>query len=347
MDESTFISTEVSELSSRSDVLPFCVYHWVNEEEGTYRSYLAPPQVTRTISGLKYVCGEPPLFDHGLHRHRWRKKFVFYAGNPMVRPIPYGMGLFCASKRQKAPYDTTSARFVYDPYNLKQDCVYFIAYTRPVPHTTPLYFHTLGGETGVSTQEQTAITFLSLSPNPPVYPKSGYVVSNKDDSGKFTVPHTRWVGDSRKRTLQLTQVPNRLMYRQQQWKRSGVFPVYVMTPKVFGPKYWNIKFVCNNGGCHPYLRPISAILKIERTGKDQAPKRLSRCVVACGLLLPDAGGKPLDLLSIVGEKIQAIKATNLSLGTKISHTSPVTMSVLLGILVVILGVTIYFAIRKT
>ena len=33
---------------------------------------------------------------------------------------------------------------MYDPFNIKDDCIYFITYNLPVPNTVPLYFHKSG-----------------------------------------------------------------------------------------------------------------------------------------------------------------------------------------------------------
>ena len=168
MESSKFISTEISELSSHSDVIPFCVYHFVDKKQGVYHGYISPPELYNHVDGPRYKCGPPP------QTNGWEKKFIFYAINPMINPIPFGMALFCANRRVKYPYDTTTVKFSYDPYNIKDSCVYFIAYTKGVEHSTPIFTHVLRDKN---------IAFPSLDPNPPVHSLKNYfkkIVNNKE-----------------------------------------------------------------------------------------------------------------------------------------------------------------------
>ena len=67
---------------------------------------------------------------------------MFYAINPAFRPIPYGTSLMCEGKN--------GVEFVYDPFNIDEKCIRFIAWVTNVPNTIPLYLGKKGDKVFVS-----------------------------------------------------------------------------------------------------------------------------------------------------------------------------------------------------
>uniref|UniRef100_A0A6C0LXQ3 Uncharacterized protein n=1 Tax=viral metagenome TaxID=1070528 RepID=A0A6C0LXQ3_9ZZZZ len=313
------ITTEIQEFSSQSDVLPFCVYHFVDKKKGIFRGYIAPPNLES--GSYNYECGPPPSPTG------WVKKFEFYAINPMVRPIPYGMSLFCANKRMSEPYDTNEIKFTYDPYNISGNCVYFIAYTKAVEYSIPIFTHVLGDISG-------DIVFPSLDPNPPVHSKNNYLKRIQDPDSRFTVPHYEFVGDS-SRTI------SESVDSYQPWERGNIFPFFVLSPAQYGPKYWEIKFTCSNGRCLPYLPGKNITKPIISSGSlitNQQPRKLSECVINCNIAVPEflGGGEPYNLIGIINKKINTYYET----------TSPITMSITVCVLIVLIGVIVCYPFFK-
>lgn len=76
---------------------------------------------------------------------KWNIYDGFYAINPMIQPIPSGMVLLCSKRNKSFPHNSTSLRIVYDPFFLEDDCIYFIAWTKRVSYTIPLFIY---GEDG-------------------------------------------------------------------------------------------------------------------------------------------------------------------------------------------------------
>ena len=143
MTDTEFVDNTLLDYTSASDVLPFCVYYWINPKESIYRAYLSGPSIIRVNDGVEYKCLPPKSLDN---YGNWTLGFTFYAINPMLRPIPTGMALFCAERKHSFPWDTRTVRIVYDPYDINNRCVYFIAYIQPTPWTKPLFVHVQGSE---------------------------------------------------------------------------------------------------------------------------------------------------------------------------------------------------------
>jgi len=121
-------------------VIPFCIYHYIDPATKTYLGYIDAPEVIKKDDGTKtYRCVSDPKTYKG-----WYIAATFYAVSPMFRPIPAGMKIFCAKRQREFPYVTNDVKLMYDPYNIKEDCVYFTTYNQPVPNTVPLYFHMIG-----------------------------------------------------------------------------------------------------------------------------------------------------------------------------------------------------------
>ncbi len=181
-------------------IIPFCIYHYIDPSTQTYYGYIGNPRKTRLDDGSEvYQCPpEPRTFK------RWFLAGTFYAVSPSFRPIPVGMRIFCAKRIKKFPYATNDVDAMYDPYNIKDDCVYFTTYNQPVPNTEPLYFHISGD-----------LVFPSFDPRPPsddptweqtnispifvMTPKSvGDIFANESSGVKFKCVNGRclpWVHD--------------------------------------------------------------------------------------------------------------------------------------------------------
>ena len=337
------IEREVMELSSTSDVLPFCVYH------SGHLSFISGPSLTRSKDhGVRYECvkanEESPYGE-------WKLAFTFYAVNPMLRPIPYGMSLFCAPQRNEYPWDTVSLNTVYDPFDvMSENCIYFITYTKPVPFTTPLYNHVRGK--GL----QSSSVFASLDPNPPNQPgeRQGKYVRVPDAKNPTTITAYEWKGDA----SGLYQLDDLAFLgigdtNTRTWRHSAIFPIYVMSPEVFGDQYENILFTCHNATCFPHKHDSNYASEVDvritpRIAKTKYPKArtLSHCVTRCNQLVPaeTEGGHPFGLLSIINAEIGPSQAEKWE--GKIAKLPPVVIAVVVGVLVLSLSLVIYYAIRS-
>ena len=346
MTESEFVENEVFDMATASDVLPFCVYHWVNPGISVYRGYLSGPTTVKDKDGkLKYTCEHPnPLDPYG----EWSLAFKFYAINPMVRPIPNGMNLFCAHRKDSYPWNTTKIRIVYDPFDINDNCVYFIAYTKPTPWTKPLYVHVQG------TFNTPTNSFPSWSINSPVLGSQGkYVQTNT----KFfsTQPYHRWDGTSAGE-IQLDDISMDMGYRKiPEWHHASIFPFYVLSPDLFGEDYEKIRFICHNAHCFPYnpnsdyVEKVSVVIN-KRFRKDgiPIPRTLSECVIRCNQVVPSelGGGHPVDLLTLIASELDNMSQESPSIGERISQVPPIIITVLVVIFVASLAILLYLSIRK-
>lgn len=118
------------------DIIPYCIWHYIDVNTNTFLGYIGEPR--------KYKKNGIVSFDCDLKmKENWVLAGTFYAIAPNFRPIPVGMKIFCAKTSSSVPYNTTDMYLMKDPYNIKDDCVYFTTYNQPVPNTKPLYFHLL------------------------------------------------------------------------------------------------------------------------------------------------------------------------------------------------------------
>ena len=132
-------------------IIPYCIWHYIDIDTNTFLGYISGPRKYRKDGVINFDCGrEEKKYE------KWVFAGTFYAVSPSFRPIPVGMKIFCAKKNLQFPYDTDDVYLMYDPYNIKDDCVYFTTYIQPVPNTSPLYFHMAGED-----------VFPSFDPNPP------------------------------------------------------------------------------------------------------------------------------------------------------------------------------------
>ena len=129
-------------------IIPYCIWHYIDTDTNTFLGYISEPRKCRKDGVIHFDCESK--------YENWVLDVTFYAVSPSFRPIPVGMKIFCAKKNIQFPYDTDNVYLMYDPYNIKNDCVYFTTYIQSVPNTSPLYFHMTGEN-----------VFPSFDSNPP------------------------------------------------------------------------------------------------------------------------------------------------------------------------------------
>ena len=342
MTDTNFVDTTVLDYTSASDVLPFCVYYWINPKESVYRSYLSGPSIIKTKNGFKYECAKPNSLDpYG----KWTLGFTFYAINPMLRPIPTGMALFCAERKNKFPWDTRTVRLVYDTHLINEKCLYFIAYTKPTPWTKPLFVHIQGS------LDFPISAFPSWDPNPPVEQGGKYI--QVDSKEILTQPIHKWVGDPADQE-RVEEVGFREGITKSAWRHALVFPFYVLSPELFGPEYEKIKFVCHNAYCFPYnpnndyVDKISVSINERLHGSKPTPRTLTECTIRCNQLVPDelGGGHPFDMTSMIADKLEKMSVDSPDISVRISRISPIIIAILITVLAACLGVLVYISIRN-
>lgn len=120
-------------------IIPYCIWHYIDIETQTFLGYIGGPKKSMKNGLIEFDCIPDKKKDS-----KWFLADSFYAVSPSFRPIPVGMKIFCAKKNIDFPYNTNDLYLMYDPYNIKDDCIYFTTYIQPVPNTKPLYFHKIG-----------------------------------------------------------------------------------------------------------------------------------------------------------------------------------------------------------
>jgi hypothetical protein len=342
--EPKFLDMELVDLMTNSDILPFCVYHWVDPDQGVYLGYLGGPEFATNESGQVFLtCGDTPPSSNPYGR--WKKAFTFYAINPALKPIPFGMSLFCAKRSQEFPWNTTEVKSVYDQFNIDNQCVYFIAYTMPVPFTTPLFLH-----------QQEESSFPSLDPNPPRLPSSHKQPEGKLElhkKGEFDKDYI-FKGLQRIHSLEIDRIydPESGL----RWKREEISPIYVLSPDDFGNEYWNIKFICNNTRSIPYLpqrkSELDDVLRGERY--PIIPSSLRDSVIRCNQLVSydlshtkkGMWDSPFDILDLIKDELSKIQEEHPTVEKRIGNTSPLVIAIVIGLFVVLLSVIIYMVLTK-
>ena len=153
-------------------IIPYCIWHYIDIETQTFLGYIGGPKKSMKNGIIEFDCIPDEKKDS-----KWFLADSFYAVSPNFRPIPVGMKIFCAKKSIDFPYNTNDLYLMYDPYNIKDDCIYFTTYIQPVPNTKPLYFHKIGNNifpsfnsTPPSASDKWTQTFIS-----PIF-----VMTNKD-----------------------------------------------------------------------------------------------------------------------------------------------------------------------
>jgi len=126
-------------MSDDNIVIPYCIWHYIEPETNTFLGYISGPRKYIKDGVIGFECDKDDKPNE-----KWVSGGTFYAVSPNFRPVPVGMKIFCAKKNTAFPYNTQDMYLMYDPYNIKEECVYFIAYNQYVPNTIPLYFHMMG-----------------------------------------------------------------------------------------------------------------------------------------------------------------------------------------------------------
>jgi hypothetical protein len=116
-------------------IVPFCIYHFINRHTNTYYGFINYP--TKFMDNTTILkCPPDNLDEYGA----WFLYGTFYAISPLIRPIPNGLKLFSAVKREAYPYDTKRLDYVYQ-FNPSVNTINFITWSQPVPDTVNLYIH--------------------------------------------------------------------------------------------------------------------------------------------------------------------------------------------------------------
>jgi hypothetical protein len=313
----SLINREVIDYVAQSDILPFCVYHLSSQPP---RGYISGPQIS---SNGKLYCPEPPPDSaYG----PWKLAFSFYAINPNIRPLPYGTELFCSHTAQSYPYDTTSVQYLYDPYDLQKNCVYFIAYTKPVPWSMPLFLHNSGS-----------------SVYPSKHSSSPFETQTGSGSSEFTYNPRHWGGTGHINPVYVLS-PELFGPNYQEIK----FVCNIATCLPFLPKH---------------AKDVQAFrfeknLDFTIDGGVPKPTSLSECITRCNELIPrdETIGTPLNLIDIIHRELGSSSSPSVSLSaeTVVSKTDSIldkTILISIGIIVVltslvVIGMISYRAIDK-
>lgn len=164
-----------------SNIIKLCLYQNLNNE-----SYIGLPSVNNKYI---YECENRP--DMVLESS-------FYVINPAIAIRPEGTELICVKNDLN---HTTDLILKYDPFNIETDCISFLAWLEPTPHTAPLYIWKNGNSR--------VISFSSKQPNSyqeeifsPIYvlvnPKSNIPIVSKFTDQNFDIinnePQFKFVG---------------------------------------------------------------------------------------------------------------------------------------------------------
>jgi hypothetical protein len=120
-----------------SQIVPYCIYHYIDNNTNTFYGYIGNPTKIKKLSGnIEFSC---PLDT--IQNSKWTLYNSFYAFSPMIRPIPKGLKLINALKLGQYPFQTKTIEYQYDPFSIKENSVSFLAWTKPVMTSVPLYIH--------------------------------------------------------------------------------------------------------------------------------------------------------------------------------------------------------------
>jgi len=119
-------------------IAPFCIMHYDDPSTNTFHGFINYPTRIKNENGIERLECLPDPKKYG---GRWKIYGTFYALSPMIRPIPSGLKLINSKQLIQYPYNTNHINYVFDPFDIQQDTVSFITWTKPVPSTVPLYLH--------------------------------------------------------------------------------------------------------------------------------------------------------------------------------------------------------------
>ena len=128
-------------MSRNPNITPYLILHYVDQQNETYRGYIVNSHTKRNNNNeIIYGREIDRKFNQG-----WRVVGTFYALNPLFRPIPSGMNLYCVKHSDSAPMRIFALYKDYDIFDIdNENCTFFITYGQPVVNTVSLYFHDLG-----------------------------------------------------------------------------------------------------------------------------------------------------------------------------------------------------------
>jgi len=124
------------------NIIPYFILQYVDQRSKIYRGYIVAADAGKNENGeIVYDY----KIDTNIFLPGWRTVGKFYALNPLFRPIPTGMNLYCVEHSNSSPMRISAFYKDYDIFNInRQNCTYFITYGQPVLNTASLYFHDMG-----------------------------------------------------------------------------------------------------------------------------------------------------------------------------------------------------------
>lgn len=144
-----------------SYIVKLCIY----ENTEIHSDYIGYSAKFREHNRDVYKCVDKPFANF---------KDYFYAVDPYFSTIPPGMVIFYARDTEVGSYRTVKFDQLYDPFELQQNDVRFMAWAQPTPSTTPLYVYQRGDNFRFSfekqdyTSEEEGKSYVEL-PYSPIY----------------------------------------------------------------------------------------------------------------------------------------------------------------------------------
>ena len=133
-------------MNNFSILLPYFVHN-----NNNYQSFISPGIITEN--------GQyKDIYEDTLSQNGWEKIGMFFGINPSYKPIPNEMQMFKITLNNTFLQDIKDISLHYDIYNVSNNYIYFITYTKPVLNTTPLY---------IWENNHNHSTWVSFSPKPP------------------------------------------------------------------------------------------------------------------------------------------------------------------------------------
>lgn len=124
----------MNELDENSNVvIPMCIFHYNDKITNIYKSFIDNPTKIKKDKHYFLTCTNS-LPD------KWKLYSSFYVISPMLRPIPTGLKLINANRSENS-LDTKEIKYGYDPFDIQSNSVSFLAWTKQVRDTVPLYLH--------------------------------------------------------------------------------------------------------------------------------------------------------------------------------------------------------------
>jgi hypothetical protein len=119
-------------------IVPLCLY--TNGRAKT--SLISLPRLIRENDTDEYICPA---------RENLEFVKVIYVIDYDIRPIPRGLDLICV---KNAGEITLSIESQYDPFNIDDNCLRFMAWLEPTPNTVPLFIYDTGNGVYVSLKKE-------------------------------------------------------------------------------------------------------------------------------------------------------------------------------------------------